>query len=112
MELIASIVLAAAVLLLLTVFVGMLLFALAIARLVDRIHSCHLEDMRWHLTRLTDQVLAISEANMDEIRDRRDHEAQVAKGQAERTADLFRVAVGGDDLPEADRTYDFGGDEP
>jgi hypothetical protein len=86
-------VLSAAVLMSLTVFIGMLVFSIAAMKLVDTIHNRHMEDMRYHVTRMTDQVLAISEANLIEIQGRRDAEIDRAKAENAETFDLFRQAA-------------------
>lgn len=108
MELMVILVLSAAVLMSLTVFIGMLLFALAIAKLVNAVNTEHLSDMRYHMTRMTDQVLAISEANLIEIQGRRDAEIDRVKAEGSDALALLRRASGANNgaVPRVDREFD------
>jgi len=84
------------------VFVGLLAFAVLVCRLIDRVHNRHMDDMRYHVSRFADQVLAISEANMLEIRDRRAAEVELRRSDAGEAEALLRRAAGVDGGPEFD----------
>lgn len=63
---------------------GILYYAREQAKLIDSVHERHLSDMRYHMSRFADQILAISEANLQEINGRREIErASIAETRRE-----------------------------
>ncbi len=98
----------------LMVLAALLVFAYHIAQLflkrqmemisiVDSIHLRHLEDTRYHVQQLIDQCMAISDSNLDLIKDRLEQASEADRKNSEDVSDLLTAAS--ELPPEPD--YDF-----
>ncbi|NRA59075.1 MAG: hypothetical protein HRU13_13260 [Phycisphaerales bacterium] len=102
MQLIVTLIIVAAVCGVVTL-AALLVFAYHIAQLflkrqmemiaiVDSIHLRHLEDTRYHVQQLIDQCMAISDSNLDLIKDRLEQASEADRKNSKDVSDLLTAA--------------------